>query len=258
MNTHQIHIQKCMKNFLLVLLVFIESTVICDYASAQELAIKRKISARFPNFPTIDEIKKTNLGGIYEIRTGAEIYYSDSSANYLFRGEILDTKTGINITRERIDTLTAIQFSALPLQDAITWSHGDGSRKLVVFADPNCSFCRKFEAELKQLKNVTLHTFLYPILGPDSEQKSRAIWCAKDRAKMWDEWMLKGTLPEVREDPCDSAAVERSLALGQRLRISGTPTIVFENGRRVPGMLQLADLETKLQASTSVQSLSRR
>ena len=228
------------------------------HAMAQELAIKKNISIRFPSFPVIDEVNKTNVKGIYEVRAGTEIYYCDSTANYFFRGEMLDTKTGINITRERIEKLMAIKFSALPLQDAIVWSHGDGSRKLVVFSDPNCSFCKKFEPELKQLKNVTVYTFPYPILSPDSEQKSRTIWCAKDKAKMWEEWMLKGTVPEVENATCDAASVERNLALGQRLRISGTPTIVFEDGRRTAGMLQLAELEAKLQAATISQSSPRR
>jgi len=247
-----------MKQFILTLSIFIELMAICGHVIAQEVVIKENISIRFPNFPIIDEIKKTSVNGIYEIKTGTEIYYSDSSADYLFRGEILDTKTGVNITRERIEKLMAIDFSTLPLQDAIVWSHGDGSRKLAVFSDPNCSFCKKFEPELKQLKNVTVYTFAYPILSPDSEQKSRTIWCAKDRAKMWEEWMLKGTVPEVESTPCDAATVERNLALGQRLRISGTPTIVYEDGRRSPGMLQLAELEAKLKEATDRQSLSRR
>nr|WP_295774422.1 DsbC family protein [Rhodoferax sp.] len=225
---------------------------------AQELAIKKNISTRFPNFPVIDEVKKTNVNGIYEVRAGTEIYYSDSLANYFFRGEMLDTKTGINITRDRIEKLTAIKLSTLPLQDAIIWTHGDGSRKFVVFSDPNCSFCKKFESELKQLKNVTVYTFPYPILSPDSEQKSRTIWCAKDKAKMWEEWMLKGTVPDVESASCDAAAIERNLVLGQRLRISGTPTIVFEDGKRIAGMLQLTELETKLQAATNSQNLARR
>lgn len=227
-------------------------------AMAQEVAIKKNISTRFPNFPVIDEVKKTKVKGIYEVRAGTEIYYSDSTADYFFRGEILNTKTGINITRERIEKLTEIKFSSLPLQDAIVWSHGNGSRKLVVFSDPNCSFCKKFEPELKQLKNVTVYTFPYPILSPDSEQKSRTIWCAKDRAKMWEEWMLKGTAPEVENASCDGASIERNLALGQRLRISGTPTLVFEDGKRAAGMLQFADLEAKLQAATNSQNVLRR
>jgi len=246
-----------MKKSLFAIFVFIQLMAMCGQVIAQELVIKKNISTRFPNFPVIDEVRRTNVKGIYEVRIGAEIYYSDSSANYFFRGEMLDTRTGANITRERIDRLMAIDFSALPLQDAIIWSHGDGSRKLAVFSDPNCSFCKKFEPELKQLKNVTVYTFAYPILSPDSEQKSRTIWCTKDRAKMWEEWMLNGNLPEVDSAACDAAFVERNLALGQRLRISGTPTIVFEDGRRSAGMLQLAELETKLKAASSSQSLSR-
>lgn len=247
-----------MKKSFLAFLILVELAAICGQAMAQEAAIRKNISTRFPNFPAINEVKKTSVKGLYEVRAGTEIYYSDSSADYFFRGEMLDTKTGVNITRERIEKLTAIQFSALPLQDAIVWSHGDGSRKLVVFSDPNCTFCKKFEPELKQLKNVTVYTFPYPILSPDSEQKSRTIWCAKDRAKTWEGWMLKGTVPEVENGSCEATAVERNLALGQRLRISGTPTIVFEDGRRIAGMLQLAELEIKLQAATNNQSLPRR
>lgn len=247
-----------MKNFYVTLFIFLNLMTISGQAMAQELAIRKNISSRFPNFPVIDEVNKTNVKGIYEVRAGTEIYYSDSSADYFFRGEMLNTKTGMNITRERVEQLTAVNFSTLPLQDAIVWSHGDGSRKVAVFSDPNCSFCKQFESELKQLKNVTVYIFAYPILSPDSEQKSRAIWCAKDKAKMWEDWMLNGTVPEVENAACDAAAVERNLALGQRLRISGTPTIFFEDGRRAAGMLQLAELEAKLQAATNSQRSPQR
>ena len=247
-----------MKKSFLILFVFIELMAVGGHTMAQELAIRRNIATRFPDFPVINEVKKTSVSGIYEIRAGTEIYYSDRSADHLIRGEILDAKTGINITRARIEKLTAIDFSALPLQDAIMWSQGDGSRKIAVFSDPNCGFCKKFEPELRQLKNVTVYTFPYPILSADSEQKSRTIWCAKDRAKVWEEWMVKGSLPEVEGASCDAATVERNLALGHRLRIVGTPTIVFEDGRRSSGMLQVAEVETKLRAATNSQSVSRR
>jgi thiol:disulfide interchange protein DsbC len=244
------------KYFLFLALVVLVS--ISERAMAQEAAIRKNISIRYPDFPVISEVAKTDIKGMYEVMVDTEIYYTDGSANYLFRGELLNTKTGVNITRDRIEKLTAIQFSKLPLQDAFVWSHGDGSRKIAVFSDPNCSFCKKFESELRQLKNVTVFTFLYPVLGPDSVQKSRAIWCAKERVNTWEEWMLKETMPETENASCDVAAVERNIALGQRLRISGTPTIFFEDGRRNAGLLQMAELEARLQAARSSQSLPRK
>ena len=156
--------------------------------------------------------------------------YTDEQGNYLIEGQLIDTKTRVNLTEERIAKLTAIDFKTLPLKDAIVWKQGTGERKLVVFADPNCGYCKKFERDLQAVKDVTVYTFLYPILGADSSEKSKQIWCAKDNTKAWRDWMLKGA--PVSEQP----------ALRQRRRCSATsrsarstasparPALVFEDG----------------------------
>ena len=179
-------------------------------AFADDAAIRKNIAERMPDFPKIDEISKTPMAGLYEVRVGADVFYTDEQGNYLIEGQILETKTHTNLTEARIAKLTAIDFSALPLKDAIVWKQGTGARKLVVFADPNCAFCKKFERELQQVKDVTVYTFLYPILGGDSPEKSKNIWCAKDNTKAWRDWMLDGAAPARSMGQCDTSALMRN------------------------------------------------
>ena len=136
--------------------------------------------------------RRPPIPGIYELRIGTDILYTDEHGSYLIEGQLIDTKSRVNLTEQRIAKLTAIDFKTLPLKDAIVWKQGTGERKLVVFADPNCGYCKKFERDLQEVKNVTVYTFLYPILGADSAEKSKAIWCAKDNTKAWRDWMIKG------------------------------------------------------------------
>ena len=211
-------------------------------AFADEAAIRKSIAERLPDFPKIDEVSKTALPGIYEIRIGADILYTDEQGNYVIQGQLIDTKTRLNVTEERIGKLTAIDFKTLPLQDAMVWKQGNGDRKLVVFADPNCGFCKKFERDLQALNNVTVYTFLYPILGGDSPEKSRAIWCAKDNTKAWREWMIKGT-PTTGSPDCDVSVLQRNVALGRKYKINGTPGLVFEDGRKLAGAMGNEALE---------------
>jgi thiol:disulfide interchange protein DsbC len=211
-------------------------------AFADEAAIRKSIAERLPDFPKIDEVSKTALPGIYEIRIGADILYTDEQGNYVIEGQLIDTKTRLNVTEERIGKLTAIDFKTLPLQDAMVWKQGNGDRKLVVFADPNCGFCKKFERDLQALNNVTVYTFLYPILGGDSPEKSRAIWCAKDNTKAWREWMIKGT-PTTGSPDCDVSVLQRNVALGRKYKINGTPGLVFEDGRKLAGAMGNEALE---------------
>jgi len=188
-------------------------------------------------------VSKTPVPGIWELRVGTDIYYTDENGNHLFAGQFIDTRTRANITEDRIAKLTAIDFSQLALKDAIVWKQGTGARKLVVFADPNCGYCRKFEKDLQAVKDVTVYTFLYPILGGDSPDKSRNIWCAKDNTKAWREWMVDGTAPARAMGQCDTAALARNVELGRKHRVSGTPALVFEDGRRIPGAMQSDQLE---------------
>jgi len=204
---------------------------------------------RIPQFPKIDEVTKTAIPGIFEFRIGSEVYYTDEQGNYLIAGQIVDTKTRVNLTEERVAKLTAVDFKTLPLKDALVWKQGTGERKLVVFADPNCGYCKKFERDLQAVKDVTVYTFLYPILGGDSPEKSKAIWCAKDNTKTWRDWMIKGTpIPETGAQ-CDTSALDRIQALGKRYRITGTPGLVFEDGRKQAGAMNTEQIEKQLVAS---------
>jgi thiol:disulfide interchange protein DsbC len=216
---------------------------------AQEAVIRKNIAERLPNFPAIDEVTKMPVHGLFEVRAGSDVYYTDASGNHLIQGSITDTRTGVNLTEERIGKLTAIDFSALPLHDAMVSRRGTGTRKIAVFADPNCGYCKKFEQELQAIKDVTVYIFLYPVLGAPSQEASRAIWCSKDNSNAWADWMLRGVKPTAAEASCDTAVLQRNLAFGQKHRIDGTPALVFEDGKRVPGAMDGIQLEKQLVAS---------
>ena len=218
-------------------------------ASAQEAVIRKNIAERLPDFPKIDEVTKTAIPGLYGLRIGTEVLYTDEHGDHLIEGSIVETRSRTNLTEARINKLTAIDFAALPLKDAIVWKQGTGARKLVVFADPNCGYCKKFEKEMQQVKDVTVYTFLYPILGGDSPDKSRDIWCAKDNGTVWREWMIRGTAPVRSMGQCDTSALQRNVALGKKYRVNGTPALVFEDGKRVPGALPPDQVEKQLLVS---------
>jgi len=177
------------------------------------------------------------------------VLYTDEHGDHLIEGSIVETRSRTNLTEARINKLTAIDFAALPLKDAIVWKQGTGARKLVVFADPNCGYCKKFEKEMQQVKDVTVYTFLYPILGGDSPDKSRDIWCAKDNGTVWRDWMIRGTAPVRSMGQCDTSALQRNVALGKKYRVNGTPALVFEDGKRVPGALPPDQVEKQLLVS---------
>jgi thiol:disulfide interchange protein DsbC len=230
----------------LVRLVASLAVVFCAQAAlAQEAVIRKNIAERLPDFPKIDEVSKTPIPGIYELRIGVDVLYSDEQGNHLIEGHLIDTKSRQNLTQARIDKLTAIDFAALPLKDAIIWKQGSGARKIAVFADPNCGYCKRFERDLNNVKDVTVYTFLLPILGGDSPEKSRNIWCAKDSTKVWRDWMIEGTaIPAAA--PCDVSALQRNYALGRKHRITGTPALVFEDGSHKPGALDAVQIEKLL------------
>ena len=216
---------------------------------AQEATIRKNLAERLPNFPKIDEVSKTAIPGIYEVRIGTDILYVDEAANHLLQGTLIDTRTKANLTEARIEKLTAIDFATLPLKDAFPIKQGSGARKLVVFSDPNCGYCKRLERDLLAIKDVTIYTFLYPILGPDSTAKSRDIWCAKDIVKTWRGWMIDGSAPAKVTGSCDAAALERNVELGRKYRVNGTPALVFEDGTRRPGALPGAEIEKLLAAA---------
>ena len=218
-------------------------------AQGHEATIRKNLSERIPQIPKIEEITATGIPGVYELRLNTnEIYYTDAQANYLIQGNLIDTKTRRNLTEEREAKLNAIDFSALPLKDAITIVHGNGKRKLAVFEDPNCGFCKRFERDLAKVDNVTVYLFLFPVLGPGSVEKSRNVWCAKDPATAWKDMMQRDTPPAAAQ--CNTAAIDRNLEFGRKYKITGTPTLVAQDGTRVPGAINAGQIE-KLLADAS-------
>lgn len=216
--------------------------------SANETAIRKNLSERLPNLPPIEEVSKTPFPGLWEIRINrSEILYSDSEGNFLIQGSMFDTRSRVDLTEQRVQKLGAVDFSSLPLKDAFKVVHGKGTRQIAVFSDPNCGYCKRLEKALAEVEDVTIHVFIYPILGADSVKKSQSIWCAKDKGKTYTDWMLRGTA--IPNASCDTAAVERNVALGRELRINGTPTIFFVDGTRVPGAVDADRLEALLKSA---------
>lgn len=209
---------------------------------AQEAAIRKNLTERVPQLQAIDEITKSAMPGLYEVRyNGTDILYTDAEGNFLIQGSLIDTKQKRNLTEERIDKLTAVAFDSLPLKDAFTIVRGNGKRKLAVFEDPNCGYCKRFERDLQKVDNVTVYMFLYPILSADSTAKSRNIWCAKDRAGAWMDWMVRDQTPA--NATCDTTALNRNIEFGKKHKITGTPTLVFADGSRVPGAINAQQVE---------------
>lgn len=214
---------------------------------ADDASIRKNLAERFPNFPPIDEISKTPINGLFEVRlNGTDIVYTDADGNYLIQGSIIDTKGRTNLTEVRTTKLSAIDFAALPLKDAFTIVRGNGKRKIAVFEDPNCGYCKRFERDMQKVDNATVYMFLYPILGPDSTVKSNHLWCAKDKAKAWQDWMVRDVA--ITTATCDTAAVARNVEFGKKHKITGTPTMFFADGTRVPGAIDAQQIE-KLLAS---------
>lgn len=218
-------------------------------AFAQDAAIRKTLAERIPQLSQIDEVRSTPMKGLYEVRVGTDVFYTDAGGNYLIQGELIDTRARRNLTEDRINKLTAVDFKALPLADAITIVHGKGERKVAVFEDPNCGYCKRFEKDMQNVDNATVYLFLYPILSPDSAEKSRNIWCAKDAGAAWNDWMLRDKTPAAAS--CDTAALQRNLAFGRKYKITGTPTVIFADGTRVPGAMGAQDVEKRLAEAAS-------
>jgi thiol:disulfide interchange protein DsbC len=214
-------------------------------ACSQEATIRKNLGERIPQLQNINEVTKSPMPGLWEVRTnGADILYTDAEGNFLIQGSLIDTKQRRNLTEERVDKLTAIAFDALPLKDSFTIVRGNGKRQLAVFEDPNCGYCKRFERDLQKVDNITIHMFLYPILSADSGDKSKAIWCAKDKGKTWQDWMVRDV--PVSTTSCDTTAVTRNLEFGSKYKITGTPTLIFSNNERVAGALDTKQVEQHL------------
>lgn len=214
---------------------------------AQEAVIRKNLTKRLPEFKTIDEITKLPMPGMYEVRVnGTDLYYTDAQGNYIIKGSLLNTQNLRDMTKEKMDKLMAIKFEDLPKKDFFTIVRGNGQRKIAVFEDPNCGFCKRFEKDFQEVDNVTVQVYLYPILGPDSKEKSKKIWCSKDRETAWKDWILNQVTTTGGVMPCDTTALDRNLEFGQRYRVEGTPTLFLADGRRVPGAVDAKQVEKLL------------
>lgn len=219
---------------------------------ADEASLKKAIEAAYPKFK-VDSIVKTPYAGLYEVYMGGQIIYTDEKLSFLIaEGHLVDPKTKKDITGERLEELSRIDFNTLPLEKAIKVVKGNGSRKLVVFSDVDCPFCKRLEQkELTNINDVTIYTFLYPIdqLHPNARAKSESIWCASNRVQAWNEWILYSKLP-AKAGKCD-VPLEEVGQLARRLGVNSTPTMFFTDGRRMLGAQPYEAIEEYLKAASA-------
>lgn len=224
-------------------------TAFTTLAIADEATVKKAVEAAYPKFK-VEKVTKTPYTGLYEVFMGGQIIYTDEKMSFLIaEGRLVDPKTKKDITGERLEELTKIDFSTLPLNQAIKVVKGNGSRKLVVFSDVDCPFCKRLERnELSNINDVTIYTFLYPIeqLHPDAANKSKLIWCAKDRVKAWEDWILRDQLPSSAGS-CD-VPLEKIGELARKVGVTSTPTLIFSDGKRMLGAQPYKEIERMLSA----------
>lgn len=221
-----------------------------DPAAAEVVSTKQvraKFDERFPGLG-VTEVSTTPFSGLFEVRIGTDFLYVDPEVNFVLQGSLIDAKSRRDLTAKRVTEISRVDFSTLPLENAIKQVKGDGSRQMAVFEDPNCGYCKQLHRTLENIDNVTVYTFLFPILSQDSHIRSRNIWCAEDSAATWKQWMVGNKQPAVAE--CETP-IESNLALGRSLLVTGTPAIFFADGSRVNGAIPADVLERKL-AETSV------
>jgi thiol:disulfide interchange protein DsbC len=220
-------------------------------ACASEAAIRQAFEAKFPN-ATVEGVTQTPFAGIYEVVFNGQIAYTDEKLNFVFFGSLVDVRGGLerNLTRERSAELAA-QTLRKSTDQAIRRVRGNGKRVIYTFEDPNCAYCKQLQKELVKVTDITIYTFLWPILSPDSVDKSRAIWCAKDRAKAWEDVMLRGAAPQG-DGKCESP-LDRNKELAQRFGIRGTPAIFLADGRMIDGYRPAAELEQAINSATAKQ-----
>lgn len=209
--------------------------------------VKAAFEAEFPGI-SLDGVRPTRFAGLYELRIGSDLLYTNEQVDYVLQGALIDARNKEDLTAKRMDELMRVAWNTLPLESAIKQVKGDGSRKMVVFEDPNCGYCKRLHQTLEGMDNYTVYTLLFPILSPDSTAKARNIWCAPDRVQAWRDQMLKNQAPPDAQ--CETP-IEANLAFGRKLLVRGTPAIFFEDGSRVNGALPRESLEQRLDAATA-------
>lgn len=207
-------------------------------AKMKEITKSSSISVQATGFPELFEV---HLGG-------GNIVYTNASVDYVMLGNLIDPSTQKNLTEERRSELNKVDFKSLPVDRAIKTVKGNGATKIAVFEDPNCGFCKRLHQEFRKIDNITIYTYLMPVLGADSVSKARAVWCAPNRAKAWENIMNGGVAPDMG-DSCDSSAVDKNIELGNSLGIQGTPTLFLADGRRLPGFVTAEELKRSIASS---------
>ncbi len=210
-------------------------------ALAGEAEVKKALESTVGK---VEKISKSPIAGLWEVAVDGQIFYADDKGSYLLAGNLIEIKSGKNLTAER-------QFAVLPLELAVKQVRGTGKNVLVTFEDPNCGYCKKLAKELQSVKNLTLYTFLYPVLGEDSTEKSKMIWCSADKAKAWNDWMVNGKAPTAAPPKCSTAGLDKSIELGRKLRINGTPAMFFTTGERVGGYIPATEIEKRFNGRDS-------
>jgi len=242
------HARSAMKRVAAVLALVTLATA----AMADEAAVRRLIQSRVGAEVRIEAIERVPGSSLYEVTVrgpdGPQLFYVDERARVIVVGQVLDGATGLNFTEERLRKLNAIDWMALPFADAVTTKRGNGRRKIGVFSDPNCPYCKRFEKDLAKLDDITVHVFLYPVIRPESLPLTRSVWCSRDRAKAWNDLMLRDIEPTAAPD-CETP-VERLVALGRKLGASSTPTWFVETGERYSGAIPLEDTRRILDAAS--------
>jgi thiol:disulfide interchange protein DsbC len=221
--------------------------LLCTAAFADEEAIRKVFKEKFPEL-TVEKVTKTPYSNLYEVFAQDQIVYTDEKASFLMMGRLVDIKSGQDVTAERRGDLTRVNFGDLPLNLAMKIVKGNGKRKVAVFSDPDCPYCKRLEKDMAKVTDVTIYMFLYPIdsLHPNAAEKARAVWCSADQVKSWNELMLNGVVP--KESKCDDP-IDKIAAVGEKYRITGTPTLIFPNGRKVPGAIPAEEMEKMLNAA---------
>jgi len=226
--------------------------VLVASAAADEGAVRRLIQSRAGKEARIERIERVPGSNLYEVTVrgpnGPQLFYADERARVIVVGQVLDGRTGLNLTEERLRKLNAIDWATLPFGDAITTKRGNGRRKITVFSDPNCPYCKRFEKDLAKLDDITVYIFLYPVIRAESLPLTKSVWCSSDRAKAWNDLMLRDIQPTASPD-CDTP-VEKLVALGRKLGANTTPTWFVESGERYSGAIPLEETRRILDAAS--------
>ena len=229
--------------------------LVASHASANERVIREELPKAFPRITKIDEVVPSPVAGLWAVRMGGQIVYTNADASILVDGQMVDTKTKANLTREALAKALAVDFNTLPLADAlVTHKHGTGERRIAVFADPTCGFCKRYEPTLHQMQNVTVYTYVLAILGQQAQDVSKAVLCAPDPAKAWNAWMLEGRRP-ADVPGCDAPILERNRALAAKLGISSTPTTLLTDRNRLSGAVPEQELRGALDKAAAAGSV---